>query len=229
MVWKGSSTGPSKAPAWTVQGSQPGEGFGQAVGQAGDLDGDGKGDLLVAGPGHKGHGGVAAFFRGGRGLLEGSPTWRRVEAIGGSQYGFQAAQAGDCNGDGRPEWFVCSPSYGGKREMPGKVFHYQVAGKPALGQQRLRSGSRWLFKGAAISAKAKVSGRAHWRYEFKPAGAAFDGKALLKADSKGRLDLSGLSKGAWRWRARKGPGAPWMRSAEGRLGGCVDFRIVPEN
>ena len=67
-VWvhHGTSTGLPLVPSWTAGGHSAQDRFGDAVGAAGDVNGDGYDDLLVGAPYHDNQRGAAYLFRGAR-------------------------------------------------------------------------------------------------------------------------------------------------------------------
>jgi hypothetical protein len=74
-LYRGSTTGLSPTPSWTVEGGERAF-LGAAVAAAGDVDADGFADVLVATgpcgtPGRR----CLALFRGGRGGLAATPAW----------------------------------------------------------------------------------------------------------------------------------------------------------
>ena len=100
---------------WFVQGAQTGAAFGQSTAPAGDIDGDGYGDLLVGAPLHDGPAGVdagAAFlYRGSANGFLPTPTWTYDGPQSGAQTGSVVAPAGDVNGDGYLDVLVTTPQY----------------------------------------------------------------------------------------------------------------------
>ncbi|MEM6673579.1 MAG: hypothetical protein AAF726_12105 [Planctomycetota bacterium] len=85
--------------------------FGDAIGAAGDVDGDGIGDFVVGAPGQNPSvtsGGAAHVYSGASGDLLGSTQGQLIgERMGSSVFGLP-----DLNGDGRDDWFVGSPRTG---------------------------------------------------------------------------------------------------------------------
>jgi hypothetical protein len=81
--------------------STPGTLFGAAVASAGDLDGDGRDDLLVGRPGSDQ---VSVFYGNGSQTL--------VSGASGSGFGRSLAGIGDVTGDGRPDYAVGAPALG---------------------------------------------------------------------------------------------------------------------
>ena len=102
-IYAGSATGLSTTPLWNVESNQAGALFGRAGGAAGDLNGDGYGDLVVGGQDvvvNVSNTGAAWVFYGS---ATGPATTADVFISGYTQQdqlGFAASAAGDVNGDG---------------------------------------------------------------------------------------------------------------------------------
>jgi len=103
-VYLGGSGGISTSPAPTLLGPGGGNGFfGCAVSGAGDVNGDGYGDLVVGAFEVTTGDGVAYVYFGGSGGLSVAPTPitnPNPNAGGGGFFGFAVAGPGDINGDG---------------------------------------------------------------------------------------------------------------------------------
>lgn len=86
----------SSSPAWTADGSQPNCGFGFDVAAAGDVNGDGYGDVIVSAPYFDYYGKVYAYYGSATGLY--FSGW----SLSGVGYGIgkSVSTAGDMNGDG---------------------------------------------------------------------------------------------------------------------------------
>src|SRR6185503_1512288 len=104
LLHLGSASGLSPSPAWTAEGGQPLANFGFSVASAGDVNGDGLGDLIVGAPSaHDGliaGAGSASVFLGSPGGLPVVADWTAhgVQSLEG--FGTQVIGAGDLNGDG---------------------------------------------------------------------------------------------------------------------------------
>jgi hypothetical protein len=89
-------------PLWDGQGAQSSETYGFATAAAGDVNGDGYGDFIVASPwyDHSGanRGRVWVYHGGASGLT--TAAWQYDGASAGDHYGYSVAGVGDVNGDG---------------------------------------------------------------------------------------------------------------------------------
>jgi hypothetical protein len=109
------TAGVLQSTPWSPLGAQAGAGFGQSSAPAGDVDGDGYGDLLVGAPLHDGPGGTdagAAFlYRGSATGLAAAPAWTFHGPQAGGQTGSVVTPAGDVNNDGFADVVVTSPLF----------------------------------------------------------------------------------------------------------------------
>jgi hypothetical protein len=100
--------------ACTLLAEAAGDQAGMAVGDAGDVDADGRGDLLVGAPAHSGgvaYGGAAYLVLGPcSGSMDlGSADQRLYGENAGDTLGSAVAGAGDVDGDGHADWLVGVP------------------------------------------------------------------------------------------------------------------------
>src|SRR4051812_29222779 len=93
------------SPAWQAQGEDPNSAFGARVMAAGDVNGDGYGDLMVGAAGWKGRRGKASLFLGSPSGLGASSAWSLEGAQADELLGDRLGQAGDLNGDGFDDVF----------------------------------------------------------------------------------------------------------------------------
>jgi FG-GAP repeat/FG-GAP-like repeat len=114
-VYLGSAYGLSNDPATTLNLSGYGGNFGFVVAGSGDIDGDGRDDVLVGDPyfdtgvdGTENRGKVS-LFRGSTYGVEQVPTWSAVGFEVRSEFGASVSGAGDVNGDGFPDIVIGSP------------------------------------------------------------------------------------------------------------------------
>jgi hypothetical protein len=118
--------------------------FGEAVANAGDVNGDGRPDQLIGAPADGGHTGAAfvVFGQSGTGTIDvaslGSGGYWISGAASGDELGWAVAGAGDLNGDGKADQ-VLGAVYAdsGGRTDDGAV--YVVFGKATTGSIDLSS------------------------------------------------------------------------------------------
>ena len=105
LLHLGSASGLSTSAAWMVEGNRERAEFGSRAARAGDVNGDGYGDVvLVSRFGFLLHGGSAHLYLGSASGLSATP----VRTVSSSVPGFANAcsSAGDVDGDGIDDWMV---------------------------------------------------------------------------------------------------------------------------
>jgi hypothetical protein len=112
FLYLGSASGPTPTPAWTAESNQAGALFGGTAASAGDVNGDGFSDLVVAAEefdNGEANEGRAFLYLGSASSLPLTPAWTVESNQAGAQFGYGAASAGDVNGDGFSDVLVGAP------------------------------------------------------------------------------------------------------------------------
>ncbi|MBK7940791.1 MAG: FG-GAP repeat protein [Flavobacteriales bacterium] len=115
-VYMGGTYSMRLASTTTTTGGAAGAFLGAAVGNAGDVNGDGYADALVGIPdgsnGQAGEG-LVEFRLGGPAGLPVAPSSTLEANVGGARFGASVCTAGDVNGDGYADVIVGAPQSGG--------------------------------------------------------------------------------------------------------------------
>lgn len=120
-LFLGASGGLVEAPATMLTPPAGAGDFGQAI-AAGDVNGDGYADVIVAATSAAGGRGRAYVYAGGPGGLSASPMAELVSpALIGGRFGAAMAVAGDVDGDGYGDIFVGAP----RTSVAGRVYVYR--------------------------------------------------------------------------------------------------------
>ena len=102
-------------PVWRAESNQASAGFGSAVSAAGDVNGDGYGDIIVGAYSFSGdlnNEGEAAVFYGSVVGPSKTPNWSAEGDAAYANFGETVAGAGDVNGDGYDDVIVGAPQGG---------------------------------------------------------------------------------------------------------------------
>jgi RHS repeat-associated protein len=193
FVYQGSPSGPS-TPPWTLDSDESGSGFGLALSPAGDVNGDGHGDLLVAAPYYSGvssSGRVLLYHGSPSGL--GNPVWTANGPPSYSGFGMAVA-SGDFNGDGLSDLTFGAPDYTGATQNGGAVWSYlgNRGGSPVRPKTKRLSGEPVAAGGVAIAtdpgfevalfARGSLGrSRVKLEVEVKSQGTPFDGTGLVRS------------------------------------------------
>jgi len=107
-AFHGKAGGPSTTPDWMYESDQADSRYGIAVASAGDVNNDGKDDILVGAPDYKvvdgsdtlTGAGITHLFLGSTSGLSATPDWIGEGSHENSYFGVSISGAGDVNGDG---------------------------------------------------------------------------------------------------------------------------------
>ena len=142
-VFHGSASGLGSSPAQTLEPNVADAFFGDSVGTAGDVNGDGFADVIVGAYRYSNdlyrEGGAFVYYGSAAGI-PGTPSWTAEGDQYECSFGISVATAGDVDGDGYTDIIVGSSGY------------------ETTGTDR---GRLWLFKGSASGLAATAA----WTYD----------------------------------------------------------------
>ncbi len=125
FLFLGSAGGLLTEPAWTAFGTESLGEFGFCVRPAGDVDGDGRPDVLI-GARYQSAGetkeGMAFVYRGTPGGLSDTPLWSAEGNQVGAGFGAAVAPAGDVDADGFGDVAIGAPYFDAATADAGAVF-----------------------------------------------------------------------------------------------------------
>lgn len=128
FVYLGSPSGLGANPVWHTEGDQGNAALGNSVASAGDVNGDGYGDVIVGAFQFEQHGmarqGRALVFLGGAAGLAAEPAWKADSNQIEAWFGGAVSGAGDVNGDGYDEVIVGAPNFDGGETDEGRASVY---------------------------------------------------------------------------------------------------------
>ncbi len=132
FVFHGSTNGLGDHWAWEAHGEASDSRFGFTVAAAGDVNRDGKADVLVGSPalinphgdGARASRGKAYLYLGSPSGLSNNPAWTAIGEHDASHFGYTAHGAGDVNGDGCADLLIGDYSYGDAAQELGKAYLY---------------------------------------------------------------------------------------------------------
>lgn len=155
-VYLGSSTGLGSGPAWTASGETTNSSFG-SVSSAGDVNGDGYGDVIIGSSNFSNALGKTYLYTGSSAGLSKTPVWTALGPGTGSSFGLAVSSAGDVNGDGLSDVIVGAYQVS---SSAGKAFVYLGTGA-GLSPEYVWSASGQnsnSYFGGAVSRAGDVNG-----------------------------------------------------------------------
>lgn len=162
FLFYGSDGGLNSDPDWIAGGEQEGAEFGTSVGAAGDVNGDGYGDIIVGAPyydaAEEGEGAAFLFYGSDAGLSAG-PGWRATSGQSSAQFGVSVGAAGDLNNDGYSDVIVGASLYEDDQNQEGAafVFHGSARGLHGLASWRADGDKHETGFGLAVGTAGDVN------------------------------------------------------------------------
>jgi len=162
-LYYGSATGLSLTPNWTYESNVTGALFGYPVAAAGDVNGDGYGDLIIGAyqyaNGQATEGAVYVFHGSATGPSL-APDWIAEGNVAGAWFGYSVASAGDVNGDGYSDVIIGARAYGNGEAGEGKayVYHGSSVGLPASPNWSKELNITAVQFGTAVSSAGDING-----------------------------------------------------------------------
>lgn len=113
------------SPLWTAVADRENSQFGAAVSCAGDMNGDGLGDIAIGAPMYtqdQAREGVVFIYLGTAVAPGAQPHWIAEGNKADTLFGFAVALAGDINQNGYTDLLVGAPEYRSQTELRGRAF-----------------------------------------------------------------------------------------------------------
>ena len=126
-VYHGSASGLKTTPTWTAESDQAYARFGWSVSTAGDVNGDGYGDVIVAAPYYdngQDDEGRAFVYHGSASGLGPASVWIAESDQAYASFGYSVSTAGDVNKDGYSDVIVGAYFYDNAQNNEGRVYVY---------------------------------------------------------------------------------------------------------
>ncbi|MCB0742393.1 MAG: FG-GAP repeat protein [Ignavibacteriae bacterium] len=161
-VFHGSASGLSQNADWSIESNQDYASIGLDVSSAGDVNGDGYGDIVFSGYNSTNKEGVVYLYHGSGTGLETNSNWSFLGSQNFGQYGFSVNTAGDMNGDGYSDVIVGQYGFdniGSGVDFDGKVYLYKGS-ENGLGIAEVWSGlgGEEFEYGISVSTAGDVNG-----------------------------------------------------------------------
>ncbi len=163
FVYHGSASGLSATANWTAEGNQVNAVFGGRVSTAGDVNGDGYSDVIIAAA-HYDNGqseeGRVYVYHGSASGLSVSANWTAESDQTGAEFGSSVSTAGDVNGDGYSDVIVGAWLFDNGQTDEGRayVYHGSAGGLSATASWTAESDQASAHFGISVSTAGDVNG-----------------------------------------------------------------------
>ena len=163
FVYLGSAAGLSLAPVWDSESDQADALFGLGVSSAGDVNGDGYGDVIVGAPLYddgENSEGAAFVYHGGAAGLAAAPDWDVESDQADAFMGVSVSAAGDVNGDGYSDVIVSAPLYDNGENDEGRAYVYLggASGLDVAPAWQSEVDSAGAFYGSSVASAGDING-----------------------------------------------------------------------
>jgi hypothetical protein len=187
-LWLGSASGLGSSPDWSTFSGQDSAALGVSVASAGDVDGDGYGDVVLGAwaydDGETDEGAAFLYYGAPAGLAEG-PGWSVEGGQAGANLGVSVAHAGDVNGDGFGDVLAGAYLFSNDQNQEGRAFLYfgSASGLPSVASWFAEGDQTGAYLGWAVAGAGDVDGDGYadvlaGAYGYDN-GSADEGRALL--------------------------------------------------
>ena len=161
-VFLGFGSGQTTSLFWSNDGDQAGALYGQSVSAAGDVNGDGYGDIIVGAPRYDNNEvdeGSAFVFFGSESAISAS-YWMTESNRTNAEFGGSVGTAGDVNGDGYADVIVGAPAYTITLASEGAAFAYygSPTGLGTIQDWKIAGGQQEARFGASVGTAGDVNG-----------------------------------------------------------------------
>ncbi len=163
FLYLGSAAGPRTTPAWTWECNQAEAACGIAIAGAGDVNRDGRDDVLIgtanwdAG---QADAGKAELFLGAASGLQATPAWTFTGTQAGELLGLSVAAAGDLNRDGYGDAVVGATGWSNGESGEGRalVFHGRASGLGSTPAWSAEGGQAGAAFGQSVAGAGDTNG-----------------------------------------------------------------------
>jgi hypothetical protein len=163
FVHHGSASGLSTTADWSTESDQDQAGLGDSVATAGDVNGDGFGDVIVGAPYYDSgetHEGRAFIYHGSATGLSTTADWTAEGDQAEAYFGYSVGTAGDVNGDGYSDVIVGAPQYENDETDEGRayVYHGSATGLSTTPDWAAESDQDYAWFGHSVWTAGDVNG-----------------------------------------------------------------------